>query len=252
MSVSDRTARREPRYRRIARQLLDEIATGRHPVGSLIPTEVELCRRFRASRYTVREALRVITAKGLVSRRPGAGSVVVATSQPAVFTQSVSSLAELLSYPQDTFRERRDAGEVIADRALARALGCKPGARWFRIRALRRSPGIALPLAWTDFYLLPDYAAVIGTRQHAREPVYTQIERMFGVTTERARVEMYPSRVPAELASALEVAAGSPALTIIRSYLDRDGRTFEVTVSVHPENRFHYSLELRRELRAPH
>ncbi|MBV9564197.1 MAG: GntR family transcriptional regulator, partial [Bradyrhizobium sp.] len=45
-----------PRYRAIAEQLLADIARGRYPVGSALPTEIELCRRFDASRHTVREA----------------------------------------------------------------------------------------------------------------------------------------------------------------------------------------------------
>ncbi|MGH8666569.1 MAG: GntR family transcriptional regulator, partial [Burkholderiales bacterium] len=61
--------RSRPRYRVIAERLLAEIASGKHAVGTLLPTEIELCARFGASRYTVREALRVITEKGLVTRR---------------------------------------------------------------------------------------------------------------------------------------------------------------------------------------
>jgi DNA-binding GntR family transcriptional regulator len=49
----------------------------------------------------------------------------------------------------------------------------------------------------------------------------------------------------------LKVKVGSPALTIIRRYIDKEGQNFETTVTVHPEGRFNYSMEFRRELRAP-
>ena len=40
-------------------------------------------------------------------------------------------------------------------------------------------------------------------------------------------------------------------MTVIRRYIDKAARNFETTVTVHPEGRFTYSMEFRRELRAP-
>jgi DNA-binding GntR family transcriptional regulator len=246
-----RAGRPRPRYQAIAERLLNEIAGGKHPVGGLLPTEIDLCRRFRASRYTVRAALRVITEKGLLTRRPGAGSMVVASVQPAVFTQTLSSLAEILSYPAETYRDGSATGEIAADRKLAALLGCESGARWFRISGVRRSKEIALPLAWQDIYILPKFSALEHSRTLDHEPVYAQLERLFGQITECARLELFPSRVSRSIAAMLEVKVGSPALTIIRRYIDKEGQNFETTVTVHPEGRFNYSMEFRRELRAP-
>jgi DNA-binding GntR family transcriptional regulator len=241
--------RSRPRYKVIAERLLAEIGQGKHPVGGLLPTEIELCRRFRASRYTLREALRVITEKGLVTRRPGAGSMVIAATQPAVFTQTLSSLGEILSYPAETYRDGSATEEIVADSSLAAALGCAPGSRWFRISGVRRSKDVALPLAWQDIYILPRFAAIERSRTLDHEPVYAQLERMFGQVTECARLEIFPSRVSRKIAAMLEVKAGSPAITIIRRYIDKKGQNFETTVTVHPEGRFNYSMEFRRELR---
>ncbi len=249
--VVSRSRSARPRYRVIAERLLQEIASGKHAVGGLLPTEIELCARFSASRYTVREALRVITEKGLVTRRPGAGSIVIAAAQPSVFTQTLNSLGEILSYPPDTYRTGSTSATVVADRKLAAQLGCEPGTRWFRISGVRRSEALALPLAWQDIYILPRLAGVVRSPDLDREPVYAQLERMFGQTTECARLELFPSRVPRKMAPALEVKAGTPAMTVIRRYIDKAERNFETTVTVHPEGRFTYSMEFRRELRAP-
>src|SRR4030081_1870042 len=50
----------DPLYLQVVRALKDEIVGGVHPVGSQLPTEEELCERFSVSRYTVREALRLL------------------------------------------------------------------------------------------------------------------------------------------------------------------------------------------------
>ena len=94
--------RKSTRYRDIAAELQKEIRLGSTPVGELLPTETELMARFGASRQTVREALRIITEQGLIVRRAGLGSVVIAAEPPVLFTHSVKSLNEWLRYSNET------------------------------------------------------------------------------------------------------------------------------------------------------
>lgn len=239
-----------PRYRRIAQQLIDDIRSARYRVGTVLPSEHELCERFGASRFTVREALRELTEKGLILRRPRAGSVVTAAEQSSMFTQSLDSVAELLNYPEQTYREVRETAPITADRALAQLLKCPVGSRWFRIGALRRAPSLDVPLCWTDIYVLPRHARIVRRRDHGRVPVFRQLEEQFGVQVERAQLDIFASSVPARLARALEVEAQSEALTIVRRYYDAAGSNFENTVSIHPGRRYTYSIELRREFRS--
>ncbi|MGE8136597.1 FadR/GntR family transcriptional regulator, partial [Novosphingobium subterraneum] len=44
-------------YQDLARSLLDELASGRYPVGSRLPAERDLALRYEVSRPTVREAI---------------------------------------------------------------------------------------------------------------------------------------------------------------------------------------------------
>ena len=57
------------------------IADGRYPVGAQLPTEHELCRQLGLSRFTIREAIRVLATAGLVRRKPRAGTVVAAAAR---------------------------------------------------------------------------------------------------------------------------------------------------------------------------
>ena len=70
----------QPRYRQLAQTLISEIQSGRYPVGDLMPTEMELCAQFGASRFTVREAMKQLVQMGLVARHAGVGSRVQATA----------------------------------------------------------------------------------------------------------------------------------------------------------------------------
>ena len=65
---------RELRYKAIYQDLVAGIRSGQYPLMSLLPTELDLCARYQASRHTVREAIRMLTEAGMVSRRPGVGT----------------------------------------------------------------------------------------------------------------------------------------------------------------------------------
>lgn len=64
----------------IIEQLRDMIHTGRLVQGTRLPSERELCTPFGVSRVTVREALRVLEASGLVEIRVGAGGGAFVTT----------------------------------------------------------------------------------------------------------------------------------------------------------------------------
>src|SRR6201747_1741629 len=93
------------RYRDIATRLQKEIRLGKYPIGDLLPTETELMAHHSASRQTVREALRILMDQGLIVRRAGLGSVIIATEPPVLFTHSVKSLGEWLRYSNETYRD---------------------------------------------------------------------------------------------------------------------------------------------------
>lgn len=63
-------------HAQILGKLGKDIASGAYPEGSLLPREAELQEQFKASRQTVREAIKVLTAKGMVYARKRAGTFV--------------------------------------------------------------------------------------------------------------------------------------------------------------------------------
>ncbi|WP_363800294.1 FadR/GntR family transcriptional regulator [Lysobacter firmicutimachus] len=62
--------------RRIVESLGGAIVAGHYGPQQAFPTEAELCVQLRASRSIVREAVKMLTAKGLLSARPKRGTVI--------------------------------------------------------------------------------------------------------------------------------------------------------------------------------
>src|SRR6201986_4284619 len=188
--------RKPSRYRDIAARLQRGIRLGRYPIGKLLPTETELMARHSASRQTVREALRILMDQGLIVRRAGLGSVVIATEPPVLFTHSVTSLNEWLRYSNETYRDVVATRDIVADRKLAGLLKCEPGKHWFLIEAVRRSGQFAAPLGWTEIYVLRKFADVVKRADHGRRPVHEQVAKMDGQVTEHAQMEIFARGMP--------------------------------------------------------
>lgn len=236
-----------PRYQEITDELLSDIAAGKFAVGSMLPTELELCERFGVSRFTVREALRRLHDMGMLHRRRGSGTVVRSQEPHAAFVQVLSSMSTLLQYPPETEIKALKSESLTADEELAVLLNCKVGRKWERIANVRWVGDIATPICYTDIYVLPSYKSVVKVIGVKRKPVFELIIDEFGETVRNVRVEMFASGVNPEMAEALSVEPGTPAMTIVRRYVGNRGRTFEVSVSVHPEGRFTYAMDLQRE-----
>jgi DNA-binding FadR family transcriptional regulator len=85
-------AERAPLSVTVSRQLRDAIVAGRIPVGDEMPTEKDLARQLGVGRSTVREALRILQAQGLLS-----GGDTVSTARPRVSVeQTLASAASAL------------------------------------------------------------------------------------------------------------------------------------------------------------
>src|SRR5580704_15531639 len=75
-----------PMYRQIAENLREEIESGQLRPGQQLRTELELGEVYNASRNTIRDAIKWLTALGLVETRPGQGTFVVEKIDPFVTT----------------------------------------------------------------------------------------------------------------------------------------------------------------------
>ncbi|AMX98425.1 GntR family transcriptional regulator [Mesorhizobium sp. WSM1497] len=72
----DTTTRRPRVMPDVTKAIASDIFSGRYPAGSSLPTENELGVEYSVSRTVIREALKVLAAKGLVLSRPRVGTIV--------------------------------------------------------------------------------------------------------------------------------------------------------------------------------
>ncbi len=236
----------EPRYARIANQLIAAIAAGRYRVGSLLPTEHELCEQFDSSRFTIREALRLLAEGGMVSRRPRAGTVVISSSQREPYLQALDSIDDLLQYAAGTRLRILERGWATHEPGQADPPPIPASEAWVFARLIRHLPGNPHPVCVTRVYLSPAFASLARHMTSQAVPVYRQIEARFGVRVAKVEQQISASALARDDALVLLARAGSPALRIVRAYHGDDGRLLEVSDSLHPADRFGYAMTIRR------
>lgn len=227
----------QPLYLHVASRLADAIAEKTYPVGSRLPTELELCKQFRTSRFTVREAVKQLQALGLVETRHGSGTEVVASEASAGrYSLSFGSVLNMQHSSRSTRLTSIRSELVAADRITAPLMCCEVGDDLLRVDALRVlvSPKgrSGKAVAITEVYILGQYAAVRDEIMQADVTIGELIERRFGISIARIEQSVEPCRLNDSEAQALDLPPGSLGLRFSRQYVDQRGQLFEFARSV--------------------
>jgi GntR family transcriptional regulator len=237
----------QPRYLQLARTLLNEIESGRYPVGSQLPTEFVLCEQFGVSRSTAREAVKRLVQMGLVVRQPRVGTTVKAKSATQGYRQSAADVGDLYQYATDTTLVIESSETREIDAAQAELLEGAAGETWLHLRGRRHAQAQADPICVTELWLAPAFRSIQGISGPLRGAVHAAIEQQFGEVIVAVEQEIRAVALSAAEARALNAPPRSPGLWVSRRYRNRLDQLVELAISTHPADRFSYSTVLRRE-----
>ncbi len=215
-------AAKTPRYAEIFGVLRDEIASGAFQVGDLLPSEAALCQRFGVSRFTVREALRRLQSDGMVSRVQGAGSRVLRDTPAGVFVQNYRSMSDLTQFAEETNLEVLGTKDTLLDPDLANRVGGNAGDPWLSIRGIRRMAN-GEPLAWVESFVPQRFAAIAPDLARGPGPIYAGLAEAAGEPIRDVHQETQALPAPPQVAQALGLTVGAPALCILRRYSSETG-----------------------------
>jgi GntR family transcriptional regulator len=240
--------RRQPAFRRLENDLRSQILAGEFPAETPLPTEAELARRYEVSRQTVRRAFHDLVAEGAVYRIPGRGTFVTPAS--GRYLRQFGSVEDLMGLSADSEMHVLEPLSATVDPAAASRLRL-PDDRvvtmtftrvhhddtfshttthlppWVRTR-LGEAPELASPGTVSQ-------VTVIGLLDRALERPIRDAEQSITVDT-----------VPADVAQALGLPAGTPVLRIDRIYYDTQGEPVELAISHFHPDRYSYRVRLRR------
>ncbi|MDY6997340.1 MAG: GntR family transcriptional regulator [Actinomycetota bacterium] len=236
-----------PAYRVLREQLRADIAAGRYPDGTRLPTESELVARHGLSRQTVRRAFQDLVAEGVVFRIPGRGSY--AGQQGRRYLRQLGSIEDLMSLSQDTTMEVLDGLRRRVDIEAASRLRLD-GDIVFSVVFRRLHDGI--PFGLSTIHLTPEVAElVLGSPHLATGAVSTHtviglLEPGLAVPIAEAAQSITAAAADTAAAAAVGCEPGHPMLRVDRLYTDGTGHPVELAVSQFLPEQYTYRVTLRR------
>lgn len=241
----DMMAEKGPRYQRIQRVLEERLAAGQYPVGSLMPTEIELAAEFATSRFTVREALRHLTDRGYIKRKQGLGTRVVATDPKAEYLLSFESLHELAQVAVETWFVFHETTRVTLDGELARRVGGHEGEEWFRVTGVRWTRPGGRAVCHIQSFIPLRFAGAVGQLENHDGPFFSLLERHADGPIDEVIQEIRAVAMPPEISRTLGLPAESWALQLLRRYITASG-VLIASFNWHPADRLTYTMRIER------
>lgn len=248
-------------YHDIVDELRASILDGRLEAGARLPSENELAERYGTSRPTVRRAVALLKAEGLVSTEQGRG----------VFVRPKPHVRLLLS--GEAFRRHRRAG-LSGFNAQVEEQGQTPEQRLLEVGWVQAPPEVALrlgveenelvvvrrrlfvvnggPVALCDSYYPGDVAdgTALAEPENIGGGAYRVMEDPSGPIRRRLKrsVDDLVCRMPTpQEVEVLELAPGVPVVRILRTVYDSERRPVEVqdTVAAADKHDFRYEVAMR-------
>ncbi|MGJ7442199.1 GntR family transcriptional regulator [Aquipuribacter sp. MA13-6] len=241
----------EPGFLQIAGQLRQEIRSGAYPPGSKLPSETELTRTFGVARMTVRGGIAELRSEGLVVSEQGRG--VFVRARPPVRRLAADRFA----------RRHRDAGrdaflaeadqvgstpavdEVVVDTASApERVASLLEVGGDVVRRSRRYLLDGRPVETAVSYIPLDLAQGTKIADPDTGPggIYARLEEL------GHQLDHFTEEVGARMPTPgererLQLTAGVPVITLLRTAYDTTGRAVEVCDTV--KSAQSYVLEYR-------
>jgi GntR family transcriptional regulator len=223
------------------------IRSGQVPPGAVLPGELDLAAELGLSRHTVRHALGVLSAQGMLNRERGRGTTVIPPSANRVTERSLDSFYafawEVSARGLEQQSRILEVATIVAPADLAERLALGPNRDVKRIARLRTASGEPLTIETT--YLPLALADCLSTEVLERGSVYDQLERSLGVRVTMAQEKIAATVLTRGLARMLAVPAGSPAFSVERTTWSERG-PIEWQVSIVRGDRYLYSVQLPR------
>ncbi len=214
-----------PLWSAIAATLRGEIAKGRWPAGTRLPSEARLAVRFGVHRHTVRRALAALADEGLVRSRRGAGVFVAREAIDYPLASRMRFHQRLAEAGHTPDREVLLIDTRPADAGEAAALALTQGGAVHLYEALAKADGQVLAVARSVFPAarFPDLPALL-----AANGSITAALTAAGLDDHlRRSTRITATAATATLASQLGLAEGDPVLRTTAVNVDGAGRPVE-------------------------
>ncbi|MFB0935265.1 MAG: GntR family transcriptional regulator [Propionivibrio sp.] len=234
---------RLPLYQRLRDEMVEKITTGEWRPDQPIPTEAELTKTYGVAIGTVRKAVDVLVAEGLLERNQGRGTFIRRPSFDA-------SLFRFFRHLTSEGGRKIPEGRVLArtlespPEYVAAALGLSAKGKAIRLERLRLIDG---HIVLAEEIWLPNsrFAALLDIPiEDFDNLLYPFYETRCGQVIASAKETLTVDSADAEVARRLGIAEGKPVVVIERLALGFDRKPLEWRRSHGAADTFRYQVDI--------
>jgi DNA-binding GntR family transcriptional regulator len=229
-----------PLYFQIAENLKRAITEGTLKPGDRLDNELDLTERLGVSRPTVRQAVQRLVDQGLVVRRRGLGTVVMAPriQRSVALTSLYDDLYATGRHPATTVLS---VTQIEADDELAAILSVEPGAPLVSVERLRLADGTPLALMHN---VLPAGMIAAALSDALEKTGLYELLRGQGVQLQAGEQVIAARKASAHEAKLLEAPRGATVLTMTRTTFDQAGHPVEHGSHAYLADRYSFRMTL--------
>lgn len=261
MAQFSRSRGAEPLYFQLARILREKIQSGECQPGDLLPTESVISNEYGVSLITVREALRLLVAEGLISRHSGRGTFVAQRPTRITYRAPVTiedlhtfggDVDELASGQKHEMKRESLGGEALAaDTRIAELLKVPMGTPVLEYRY--RISVDSSPLGYVLSHVPIEIGRRIPVERLEEKPLVLLLSELGGLTISHADQWTSASLASAHIAEILNIRVGDPILVFRRVFFEQNGRAVQTSSATFRGDRFrqHVCLRSTKHYRRP-
>ncbi|MDY4041128.1 MAG: GntR family transcriptional regulator [Collinsella sp.] len=222
--------------------LFQDIVNDAYAIGDLIPSESELMRRYGVSRATARKAMEMLAHNGLIQKRRGHGSEVIATRPNTSPRRVASYIKKSLSDQLTPVKRMIESGTVPASAEVSEKLGVPVGTELYRLCRVRCSGDV--PFYLETIHMERSFLPEEPDRDFSIESWRGFLTNECGVRWSRARQSIYAVVADEERARLLRTSPGDPLVYIERISIDTEDVPRELVQTYYRADLYHLEIEL--------
>jgi GntR family transcriptional regulator len=221
---------RETLVTQIAKSMLESIRGGKLPVGVRLPSEPKLAEMFQVSRNTLREAIRLLIAQGVLESRKGIGTFVrsVGFSTWPVETgiEELASTTQIITSAGHVPGCRSYEFEIIpCPSDVAHALGLEKQAEVYRITRVRLADHNPV-IVCVDYLAASLLPMALMQKFDGQGSLFAFLSTTCGLSIAVARAALKPVLPDDAIARALDVEPNEPLLLLKQTHFDGQNQPF--------------------------
>jgi len=200
-----------PLWAQVSEDLRRRINAGEFEDG--LPGEHDLTDQYGVSRHTIREALRVLRAEGLLKSERGRGTTVAETK----YSQNLGALYSLFTTIADQGVEQSSTVKRLVltlNPTVAQELDVAPTSEFVVIERVRFAGGE--PLAYDTAWLLAEFARPLLEADFTRSSIYSELRDRCAIVMNAGGEKIYAQVASRHIANALHLPSGSPVFALER------------------------------------